>query len=78
MECGKEDWNMDDQNKPSDLTRYELRLDRQTIRDFAAIAERAGCGIGSLIGAYCQRGIASELHSSFRDITEIRSRARPP
>jgi hypothetical protein len=54
---------MDDQNKPSDLTRYELRLDRQTIRDLAAIAEREGCGIGSLIRAYCRRGIASELDS---------------
>ena len=56
---------MDDQTKgPADLTRYDLRLDRQTIRDLAAIAERAGCGIGSVICAYCQRGIASELHST--------------
>ena len=69
---------MDDQTKgPADLTRYDLRLDRQTIRDLAAIAERAGCGIGSLIRAYCQRGIASELHSlqpssapSFRDVRQ--------
>jgi hypothetical protein len=71
---------MDDQTKaPPDLTRYDLRLDRQTIRELAAIAEREGCGIGSLIRAYCRRGIVSEPQSpkpasggSFRDVTEIR------
>jgi hypothetical protein len=44
------------------------------MRELAAIAEREGCGIGSLIRAYCERGIASELHGSFRDLTEIRGR----
>ena len=52
---------MDNQTKaPTDLIRYDLRLDRQTIRELAAIAKREGCGIGSLIRAYCRRGIASE------------------
>ena len=65
---------MDDQNKPSDLTRYELRLDRQTIRELAAIADRQGCGIGSVIRDFCRRGIASGMHSSSVTVTEIRAR----
>ena len=64
MDVERKDWNMDDQTKaPPDLTRYDLRLDKQTIRELAAIAERESCGIGSLIRAYCRRGIKSELHS---------------
>jgi hypothetical protein len=42
---------LDDQpTGPGDqMIRYDLRLDRQTIRDLREMAERQGCGIGTVI-----------------------------
>jgi hypothetical protein len=49
---------MQTEQQDDDLVRYELRLDRKTLRDVQSISREHNCGIGGVIRFYLNNAIA--------------------
>jgi hypothetical protein len=54
-------------NEDDDLVRYELRLDRKTLRDLQSISREHNCGIGGTIRFFLHNAIAAAKARSMKD-----------
>ena len=63
---------LDETKKSDDLLYYDLRLDRQTLRDLQAIAAEQGCGIGGVIRFYVKTANLESQSQNNREADNLR------